>query len=83
VWESTQGIFRVRENVAESLDMPLSKVRVIKDYMGGGFGAKNGAGAHTYVAALFARRTTRAVLASTDREGSSRTAATGRQRHSA
>ena len=61
IWESTQGIFRVREQVAAALEIPQSKVRVIKQYMGGGFGAKNGAGAHTYVAALFARRTGRPV----------------------
>jgi xanthine dehydrogenase YagR molybdenum-binding subunit len=67
VWESTQGIFRVRENVAKALELPLSKVRVIKDYMGGGFGAKNGAGPHTYVAALFARRQDRAVRCINDR----------------
>ena len=47
VWESTQGIFRTRGDVARALDLPLSRVRVIKEYMGGGFGAKNGAGAHT------------------------------------
>jgi hypothetical protein len=68
VWESTQGIFRVREMVAQALDVPLSKVRVIQDYMGGGFGAKNGAGAHTYAAALFARRLGRAVRCVNDRK---------------
>jgi xanthine dehydrogenase YagR molybdenum-binding subunit len=68
VWESTQGIFRVRENVAKALGITLSKVRVIKDYMGGGFGAKNGAGPHTYVAALFAKRQGRAVRCLNDRE---------------
>jgi xanthine dehydrogenase YagR molybdenum-binding subunit len=61
IWESTQGIFRVREQVAEALGIPQSKVRVIKQYMGGGFGAKNGAAAHTYVAALFAKRIGRPV----------------------
>jgi CO/xanthine dehydrogenase Mo-binding subunit len=68
VWESTQGIFRVRDNVAKALAIPHSKVRVIKDYMGGGFGAKNSAGAHTYVAALFARQTGHAVRCLNDRE---------------
>jgi xanthine dehydrogenase YagR molybdenum-binding subunit len=68
LWESTQGIFRVREMVAQALDVPLSKVRVIQDYMGGGFGAKNGAGAHTYAAALFARRLGRAVRCVNDRK---------------
>jgi xanthine dehydrogenase YagR molybdenum-binding subunit len=68
VWESTQGIFRVRENVAKALGVALSKVRVIKDYMGGGFGAKNGAGPHTYVAAIFAKRQGRTVRCLNDRE---------------
>jgi len=68
VWESTQGIFRVREHVAKALGVPMSKVRVIKEQMGGGFGAKNGAGAHTYAAALFARRTGRPVRCVNDRE---------------
>jgi CO/xanthine dehydrogenase Mo-binding subunit len=67
VWESTQGIFRVRENVSKALGIPLSKVRVVKDFMGGGFGAKNGAGPYTYVAALFARRQGRAVRCINDR----------------
>ena len=61
VWESTQGIFRTREQLAAALEIPQSRVRVIKQYMGGGFGAKNGAGTHTYVAALFARSTGRPV----------------------
>ncbi|MGH7654751.1 MAG: xanthine dehydrogenase family protein molybdopterin-binding subunit, partial [Gemmatimonadaceae bacterium] len=68
VWESTQGIFRVRENLAKALGVPISKVRVIKDYMGGGFGAKNSAGPHTYVAALFAKRQGCAVRCINDRE---------------
>jgi xanthine dehydrogenase YagR molybdenum-binding subunit len=61
IWESTQGIFRVREQVAAALEIPQSKVRVIKQYMGGGFGAKNGAAAHTFVAAIFAREIGRPV----------------------
>ena len=69
VWESTQGIYRVRENVAKALGIPLADVRVICEAMGGGFGAKNYAGAHTYVAALFARRLGRAVACFVDRAG--------------
>ena len=68
VWESTQGIFRVRDDVAAAFGLPLTHVRVIKDYMGGGFGAKNAAGAHTYVAATFARRLGVAVRCINDRE---------------
>jgi len=69
VWESTQGIYRVRDNIAKALGIPLTNVRVICEAMGGGFGAKNFAGAHTYVAALFAKRLGRAVACFVDREG--------------
>ncbi|MBM3906461.1 MAG: xanthine dehydrogenase family protein [Gemmatimonadetes bacterium] len=69
IWESTQGIFRVRNDVARALGVPQAKVRVLKDYMGGGFGAKNGAGAHTYVAALFARALGAPVRCVNDRRG--------------
>jgi CO/xanthine dehydrogenase Mo-binding subunit len=67
IWESTQGIYRVRENVARGLGIPLTDVRVICEAMGGGFGAKNYAGTQTYVAALFARRLGRPVACWFDR----------------
>jgi len=69
VWESTQGIYRVRDNLAKALGIPLTDVRVICEAMGGGFGAKNYAGAHTYAAALFARRLGRPVSCVIDRGG--------------
>ncbi|MBX3131845.1 MAG: xanthine dehydrogenase family protein molybdopterin-binding subunit [Gemmatimonadaceae bacterium] len=69
VWESTQGIFRVRDNVAKALGIPHTNVRVICEAMGGGFGAKNYAGAHTYIAALFAKRLGRPVMCAFDRAG--------------
>src|SRR6185295_2103986 len=43
-WASTQGTASVRDELAEVLNVPKPKVRVITDYMGGGFGAKFGAG---------------------------------------
>ncbi|MGH7711147.1 MAG: xanthine dehydrogenase family protein molybdopterin-binding subunit, partial [Gemmatimonadaceae bacterium] len=69
VWESTQGVFRVRDELARALGMPRSAVRVLMDYMGGGFGAKNHAGAHTIAAALFARRSGLPVRCVLDRAG--------------
>lgn len=69
VWESTQGIYRVRDNIAKALGIPLTNVRVICEAMGGGFGAKNYAGAHTYIAALFAKRLGCAVACVVDRVG--------------
>lgn len=69
VWESTQGIFRVRENLARAFGLPQADVRVLCEHMGGGFGAKNYAGPHTYLAALFARRLARPVRCVLDRDG--------------
>ena len=40
VWASTQGSFTCRQQVAELLDMPVSKVKVIPCEIGGGFGGK-------------------------------------------
>ena len=69
VWESTQGIFMVRGDVARAFHLPLNRVRVMKDYMGGGFGAKNNAGAHTYTAVALAKKLGRPVRCIVDREG--------------
>jgi CO/xanthine dehydrogenase Mo-binding subunit len=69
VWESTQGIFQVRKDIARSFKLPLNRVRVMKDYMGGGFGAKNYAAAHTYAAVALARKLGRPVRCIVDREG--------------
>jgi xanthine dehydrogenase YagR molybdenum-binding subunit len=67
VYTSTQFIWGVRAEVAEKLGMPEDKVRVICNYMGGGFGAKNHAGPYTFVAAEFAKRTGRPVRAALTR----------------
>lgn len=69
VWESTQGIFNTRADLAKNLKMPLSRVRVMKNYMGGGFGAKNGAPHSTYIAALLSRKLNVPVSCMLDREG--------------
>ena len=55
VWASTQGIFSVRDELAETLEIPKSKVHVITEYMGGGFGAKFGARTEGVTAAKLAR----------------------------
>ncbi|MCB2185037.1 MAG: xanthine dehydrogenase family protein molybdopterin-binding subunit [Deltaproteobacteria bacterium] len=59
--ESTQGVFIVREAVAEVLGLPLEKVRVIGHYLGGGFGAKLQSGKYAVLAALLAKETGRPV----------------------
>jgi xanthine dehydrogenase YagR molybdenum-binding subunit len=61
VYISTQYIWGVRSAVADAFGLPGDKVRVICEYMGGGFGSKNDPGEYTYVAAELARRTGRPV----------------------
>jgi xanthine dehydrogenase YagR molybdenum-binding subunit len=39
-WVSTQGVNGARENFASALSIPQANVRVICQYMGGGFGSK-------------------------------------------
>ncbi|HUP27174.1 MAG TPA: molybdopterin cofactor-binding domain-containing protein, partial [Chloroflexia bacterium] len=67
LWESTQYIFGVRTRVASALKLPMSKVRVISEYMGGGFGSKGGTLKHSIIAALLARQTGRPVKLMLDR----------------
>lgn len=61
IWESTQGVYRVQSMVASSLGIPLSRVRVIGHYMGGGFGSKLQAGKYTVIAAILAKMTARPI----------------------
>ena len=61
VWESTQSIANTREHLAAAFNLPLDKVRVICNYMGGGFGSKQRAGKHTLIAAVLAKQTHRPV----------------------
>jgi xanthine dehydrogenase YagR molybdenum-binding subunit len=61
VYVSTQYIWGVREQVARKLALPEDDVRVVCNFMGGGFGSKNGPGVQTYVAAELAKRSGRPV----------------------
>ncbi len=49
---STQIPFHIRRMVAKALDLPISKVRVIKPRIGGGFGGKQTAQVEFYTAAV-------------------------------
>jgi xanthine dehydrogenase YagR molybdenum-binding subunit len=69
VWESTQGVFNTRADIAAAFGLKLTQVRVIKEHMGGGFGAKNGAQACTYAAVALSRMTGEPVRCIYDREG--------------
>jgi xanthine dehydrogenase YagR molybdenum-binding subunit len=68
IWESTQGVYAVQSKVADVLGLPLSKVRVIGHYMGGGFGSKLRTSRYSIIAALLAKKTARPVKAFLSRE---------------
>jgi CO/xanthine dehydrogenase Mo-binding subunit len=70
VWDTNQGPFGIQPPLAAALNMPLSKVRVISHYMGGGFGSKLNLGKYTVIAALLARKTARPVRLFLTREES-------------
>jgi len=54
-WASTQGISSVRDGLAGALQLNHSQVRVVTEYMGGGFGAKFGAGVEGILAAKLSK----------------------------
>ena len=61
VYISTQFIWGVRDDIAEALDLPPDRIRVVCNFMGGGFGAKNGAHDQTFIAIALAGQTGRPV----------------------
>jgi xanthine dehydrogenase YagR molybdenum-binding subunit len=67
VYASTQGTSSVRSEFADVFKLPKSKVRVITEYMGGGFGAKFGAGNEGIVAANLSRKANAPVKLMLDR----------------
>jgi xanthine dehydrogenase molybdenum-binding subunit len=78
VWISTQTAFMVRGIMAEVLGLPLHKVRVLVDHMGGGFGAKQDLFQTEFCCALLAKQTRRPVRMEYTRE---ETFLGGRTRH--
>ncbi|MFW6082151.1 MAG: xanthine dehydrogenase family protein molybdopterin-binding subunit [Desulfosalsimonas sp.] len=68
IWESSQGVYAIQSEIADILGIPLSKIRVIGNYMGGGFGSKLAPGKYTAIAVLLARKTGRPVKVLLTRE---------------
>lgn len=56
VYASTQGTKTVRDELAHVFGLPKSRVRVITEFMGGGFGAKFGAGNAGVLAAHLSKK---------------------------
>ena len=70
VWDTTQGVHDLQASIARVLKLPLSSVRVISHYMGGGFGSKLQLSKHTVFAILLAKKTGRPVKLVLPREHS-------------
>ena len=66
-WVSTQGMFAAREELAGAFGLRKDAVRVRTEFVGGGFGAKQGAGFEALAAAELARITGRPVRLVNDR----------------
>jgi xanthine dehydrogenase molybdenum-binding subunit len=66
VWTSTQGTFTARQQTAELLRIPVSKVKVVPMEIGGGFGGKISVYEQP-VAALLSKRTGKPVKLVMDR----------------
>ena len=67
-WASTQAVHGTREGFAKALDMPQANVRVLTEYMGGGFGSKFGPDTQGVVCAKLARQAGAAVHLMLDRK---------------
>ena len=67
-WVSTQAVHGTREQFAKALDIPQANVRVITEYMGGGFGSKFGPDAQGIICAKLARQAGAAVKLLLDRK---------------
>lgn len=78
VWSSCQTPFLLRANLAKTLQMPLTRVRVIKPKVGGAFGGKREMMANDFGAAFLAIKTGRPVKVTYTRE---EVFSTTRQRH--
>jgi xanthine dehydrogenase YagR molybdenum-binding subunit len=68
VYASTQGTASVRDELATVFDLPKAKVRVITDFMGGGFGAKFGAGSYGVLATHLSKKAGAPVRLMLDRK---------------
>lgn len=61
LWTSNQMIDWCRTDLAETLNMPVEKIRILSPYIGGGFGGKLFLRSDALLAALGARATSRPV----------------------
>jgi len=68
VWSSTQTPYYLHRTISAVLGMPMSRIRIIKPLVGGGFGGKDEPLGHEIVTALLARKAGRPVKLTVTRE---------------
>jgi CO/xanthine dehydrogenase Mo-binding subunit len=68
VWDSLQYTFWSQATLAYIFKIPMSKVRVICEFMGGGFGDKSSAERHSVLAAILSMKTGHPVRIELSRE---------------
>jgi xanthine dehydrogenase YagR molybdenum-binding subunit len=56
IYTSTQATVAVRNDLADAFGLPRERVRVITEYMGGGFGSKLSIGDYGYIAVHLSRK---------------------------
>src|SRR5262249_35003017 len=68
VWSATQVPHYLHRALAEVMEMPMHRIRVIRPMVGGAFGGKSDPFPHEMIAGLLSRRTKRPVKILFDRE---------------
>jgi 4-hydroxybenzoyl-CoA reductase alpha subunit len=68
LWTGTQSPYNVRQDLSLVLDLPASKIRVIKPFVGGGFGGKGSLSPHEVATSLLAIKTRQPVKINLNRE---------------
>ncbi|MBI5440862.1 MAG: molybdopterin-dependent oxidoreductase [Deltaproteobacteria bacterium] len=61
IWASKQSPYFLYRNLANCFNVPLSNVRLIQPYIGGGFGGKNGGYPVDFIAVMLSKKTGRPV----------------------
>ncbi len=67
MWDSSQGCHAIRERLAAVFELPLERVRVISEHVGGGFGSKITLKPYHVIAAQLARLVGRPIRLFTER----------------
>ncbi|HVZ22907.1 MAG TPA: xanthine dehydrogenase family protein molybdopterin-binding subunit [Vicinamibacterales bacterium] len=67
-WVTTQGVHGTKDGFAQGLKIPSANVRVITQYMGGGFGSKFGPDAQGLICAQLAKQAGKPVKLFLDRK---------------